>query len=168
MARQETKMGGNIITLIGPKLEVGDRAPDFTVLDNELLPKHLDDYEGKIKLISVVPSLDTKVCDMQTHRFNEEAAKLGDDTVILTISMDLPFAQKRWCGNSGIENVITLSDHRHASFGESYGILIEELRLLNRAIFVIDKDDSIGYIEIVEENHNHPDYDKALEAVRTI
>lgn len=161
-------MGGNLITLIGPELKEGEGAPDFTVLDNDLLPKHLDDYRGKIKLISVVPSLDTKVCDVQTRKFNELAVDMSLDTVVLTISMDLPFAQKRWCGNAGVERVETLSDHRYASFGEAYGVLIDELRLLNRSIFIIDKEDVIRYIEIVAENHDHPDYDKALEALQTL
>mgnify|MGYP006302737283 CR=1 FL=1 len=168
MERQETKMGGNIVTLIGPKLEEGEEAPDFSVLDNDLMPKHLDDYQGKVKLISVVPSLDTKVCDLQTRKFNELAVDMDPDVVVLTISMDLPFAQKRWCGNAGVERVETLSDHRYASFGEQYGVLIEELRLLNRAIFIIDKQEIIRYIEIVEENHNHPDYDKALEGLKNL
>ena len=137
MERVETKMGGNDITLIGPELAVGEEAPDFTVLDNDLLPKGLDDYKGKIKLISVVPSLDTGVCATQTRKFNEAAAGFSDDVVILTLSMDLPFAQKRWCGAEGIDNVITLSDHKLASFGEAYGVLIKELRLLNRAVFFL-------------------------------
>ena len=151
MERQETQMGGNIITLIGEKPEVGEEAPDFIALDNDLMPKNLNDFTGKMKLISVVPSLDTKVCDMQTRKFNEEAANFGDDVIVLTISMDLPFAQKRWCGNAGVDQVITLSDHRYASFGENYGMLIKELRLLNRGIFIIDKNDVIRYIEVVEE-----------------
>lgn len=168
MERQETKMGGNVITLIGPKLNVGDKAPDFTVLDNGLLPKNLDDFGGKIKLISVVPSLDTGVCSLQTQRFNQEAANLGDDVVVLTISTDLPFAQARWCGAEGVDQVITLSDHRDTDFGEAYGVLIKELRLLNRAIFILDKENIIRYIEIVAENHDHPDYDSALAALKEL
>jgi len=166
--RQVTKMGGNIITLVGRELHVGDSAPDFTVLDNGLLPKTLEDYQGKIKLISVVPSLDTGVCDMQTRKFNELAADLSPDVEILTISMDLPFAQKRWCNLTGSTQLETLSDHRYASFGENYGVLIKELRLLNRSIFLLDKDDKVRYIEIVEENHNHPDYNAAIEALREL
>ena len=163
--RQVTKMGGNVITLVGPELQAGDIAPDFTVLNNDLLPKSLEDYQGKLKLISVVPSLDTGVCDTQTRKFNEAAADFSPDIEVLTISMDLPFAQKRWCGAAGIDRVETLSDHRFAAFGENYGVLIKELRLLNRSIFVIDRSDIIQYIEIVSENHNHPDYEAALEAV---
>ena len=168
MERQITKMGGNIITLEGMIVEEGDRAPEFTVLDNDLLPKHLSDYSGKIKLISVVPSLDTGVCDAQTRKFNELATSFGNDVVVLTISMDLPFAQKRWCGAAGVDNVETLSDHRDASFGLNYGVLIKELRLLNRAIFIIDKNDIVRYVEIVEENHNHPNYDRAVNALKGI
>ncbi len=166
--RQVSKMGGNVITLVGPELQVGERAPDFTVLDNDLLPKSLEDFQGKIKLISAVPSLDTGVCDLQTRKFNELAAGLSPEVEVLTISMDLPFAQKRWCNLSGSSRVETLSDHRYASFGENYGILIKELRLLNRSIFLLDKDDNIRYIEIIEENHNHPDYDSAMEALRAL
>jgi len=165
MERSTTTMGGNAITLIGPELKVNDQAPDFTVLDTDLMPKTLTDFKGKKKLISVVPSLDTGVCDAQTRRFNEEAAKLGDDVVILTISVDLPFAQKRWCGAAGVDQVVTLSDHRDVDFGQRYGLLIKELRLLNRAIFIIDEKDVIRYIEIVGENTEHPDYDSALSTL---
>lgn len=168
MERKETKMGGNDITLIGPKLSAGDSAPDFTVLDNDLIPKGLADFEGKVKLISVVPSLDTGVCAVQTRKFNEAASDFGEDVVILTISMDLPFAQKRWCGAEGIDRVITLSDHKLASFGEAYGVLIKELRLLNRAVFIVDKDNNVAYVEIVEENHDHPDYEAALGALKKV
>lgn len=168
MERKETLMGGNTITLIGPKLQTGDRAPEFRVLDNDLLPKTLEDFRGKIKLISVVPSLDTRVCDLQTKKFNEIASEQSNKVVILTISVDLPFAQKRWCGTERVERVITLSDHRDTDFGIKYGVLIKELRLLNRAIFLVDEKDIIRYSEIVEENHNHPDYEKALEALREL
>ena len=168
MERQITKMGGNVITLEGQEHSAGDNAPEFMVLDNELMPRHLSDFSGKIKLISVVPSLDTGVCDAQTRRFNELASGFSRDVVVLTISMDLPFAQKRWCGAAGVDRVMTLSDHREASFGLNYGVLIKELRLLNRSIFIIDKGDIIRYIEIVEENHDHPDYEKAINALRTL
>ncbi|MFP4267772.1 MAG: thiol peroxidase [Spirochaetaceae bacterium] len=166
--RQTTKMGGNDITLLGPVLKVGDKAPDFTVLDTDLIPKTINDYEGKTLLISVVPSLDTGVCDMQTRKFNEMAADLSQDVAVLTVSMDLPFAQKRWCGAAGIERVETLSDHRWADFGEKYGVLIKELRLLNRSIFIVDQEGTIRYIELVEENHNHPDYETAIEALKKL
>jgi thiol peroxidase len=166
--RQETYMGGNPITLLGPKPDIGKAAPDFSVLDIDLLPKHLDDYTGKIKIISVIPSIDTGVCSVQTRKFNEFAAGLDDSVVVLTISMDLPFAQKRWCGAEGVDRVQVLSDHREASFGENYGVLIKELRLLNRAVFIIDKTDTLRYIEIVRENHDHPDYERALEALKNM
>ncbi|MFP4491322.1 MAG: thiol peroxidase [Spirochaetaceae bacterium] len=166
--RQTTKMGGNDITLLGPVLKVGDKAPDFTVLDTDLIPKTINDYEGKTLLISVVPSLDTGVCDMQTRKFNEMAADLSQDVAVLTVSMDLPFAQKRWCGAAGIERVETLSDHRWADFGEKYGVLIKELRLLNRSIFIVDQEGTIRYIELVEENHNHADYETAIEALKKL
>jgi len=168
MEKKNIYMGGNLITLTGPVLKVGDEAPDFTVLDNQLLPKSLADFFGKIKLISVVPSLDTRICDLQTRRFNAEASRLSEEVAILTISMDLPFAQARWCGAAEVDKVITLSDHRYASFGENYGVLIEELRLLSRSIFIIDKKNIIRYIQLVEENHNPPDYEDALKALKKI
>lgn len=157
--------GGNPVTLMGSQLKVGDKAPNFEVLANDLSPVTLDDTKGKVRLISVVPSLDTGVCDAQTRRFNEEAAKLEGVTV-LTISVDLPFAQKRWCGAAGIENVQTLSDHRELSFGEAYGVAIKELRLLARAVFVVDSNDTITYVEYVDEVTNHPNYEAAIEAAK--
>lgn len=155
----------NPVTLLGTEVIVGNDAPNFTVLNNALEEKTLDDYSGKIKIISVVPSLDTGVCQLQTKRFNEEADKL-DDVQVLTISMDLPFAQARWCGAEGIENIDVLSDHREASFGKKYGVLIKELRLLARAVFVVDANDQVVYVEYVPEVTDHPNYDAALEAAR--
>jgi thiol peroxidase len=157
----------NPLTLLGPQIKVGDRAPNFTVLTNELKPFTLKDTAGKVRILSIVPSLDTPVCDQQTRRFNVEAAKLPN-VEILTISMDLPFAQKRWCGAAGIDKVRTLSDHRDASFGFAYGTLIEELRLESRAIFVLDKDDTVRYVEYVKEISTHPNYDAALQAARQL
>jgi thiol peroxidase len=157
---------GNPLTVVGSAVKVGDKTPDFTVLDKDLKEAKLSDFTGKIKVISVTPSLDTPVCDMQARRFNEEAAKLPDDVVVLNISMDLPFAISRFCTTAGIDKVKAFSDHRDASFGNAYGVLIKELRLLARSIFVIDKDDIITYIEIVPEITNHPDYNMALEIVR--
>ncbi|MCX7794283.1 MAG: thiol peroxidase [Thermodesulfovibrionales bacterium] len=157
---------GNPLTLIGPVLNVGDKAPDFSVLDKDLKEVRLSDFAGKIKIISVTPSLDTPVCDMQARRFNEEAARLPEDVVVLNISMDLPFAISRFCTTAGIDKVKAYSDHRDASFGNAYGVLIKELRLLARSIFVIDKNDRIIYIEIVPEITNQPDYDKAIEIVK--
>ncbi|MEO3944193.1 thiol peroxidase [Gorillibacterium sp. CAU 1737] len=159
---------GNPLTLIGPKLEAGGQAPDFTVSKNLLESASLQDFSGKIKLISVVPSLDTGVCDAQTRRFNQEAAKLGEDVVILTISTDLPPAQARWCGAAGVDQVVVLSDHKDVSFGTAYGVLIKELRLLMRSIFVLDKENKLHYVEYLSEMSEHPDYDKAIAAVREL
>ena len=156
------------VTLLGTKVRVGDVAPDFTVLSNDLSPVTLADSKGKVRLVSVVPSLDTGVCATQTRKFNEEASALGDDVTILTVSVDLPFAQKRWCGAEGIEAVQTVSDHRDLSFGEAYGVVIKELRLLARSVFVIDKDDKVVYVEYVPEVTDHPNYDKATEAVKQL
>ncbi|WP_188453404.1 thiol peroxidase [Virgibacillus oceani] len=153
------------VTLLGKEIKVGDNAPEFTVLSNDLQEVTLDNYKGKVKLISVVPSIDTGVCSEQTRRFNEEADKIAGAHV-LTISMDLPFAQKRWCAANGIKNLDTLSDHRDADFGEKYGVLIKELRLLSRSIFVVDSNNKVTYVEYVNEVTNHPDYDKALEAAK--
>ncbi|OIU70846.1 thiol peroxidase [Rossellomorea aquimaris] len=155
----------NPVTLLGSEVKVGDKAPDFTVLANDLSEVTLNDSKGKVRLISVVPSIDTGVCDAQTRKFNEEAAKF-DNVEVLTVSVDLPFAQKRWCGANGIENVQTLSDHRDLSFAEAYGVHIQELRLLARAVFVVDSSDEVTYVEYVSEATNHPDYDAAVEAVK--
>ena len=154
------------ITLSGQQVKEGDIAPDFTVLDNSLNQITLEDYKGKKKLISVVPSIDTGVCDQQTRKFNEEASQ--EDGVVLTISVDLPFAQKRWCASNGLENVVTLSDHRDLSFGENFVVVMEELRLLARSVFVLDESNKIVYKEIVSEGTNFPDFDAALEAYRNI
>lgn len=161
-------MKGNPLTLVGKELKVGDPAPDFEVLDNDLAPVKLSSFRGKICVISSVPSLDTPVCDMETRRFNEEAGKLGTDVVILTISMDLPFAQKRWCGAAGVDKVITLSDHREASFGKAYGVLIKELRLLARTVLVVDGGGIIRYVQAVKEQTQEPDYDAVLDAVNAL
>jgi len=158
----------NPVTLVGDEVKVGSKAPNFTVVDNGLGEKTLQDFAGKKILVSVVPSLDTGVCDAQTRRFNEEAAAFGEDVIVLTISMDLPFAQKRWCGANGIDNVVTLSDHRDASFGDAFGVRMKELRLLARSIFVIDATGTVTYAEYVSEGTNHPDYDKALEALKAL
>ena len=156
---------GNPLTLLGNEVKVGDKAPDFTVLDNDLSPASLSECRGKTCIIASVPSLDTAVCSTEARRFNESAAKMGPEVKVLVISMDLPFAQKRWCAAEGIENVQTLSDHRDASFGSAYGVLIKELRLLARAVFIVDKDGIIRYRQIVHEVTNEPDYDEVLSAV---
>ncbi|MBM7644819.1 thiol peroxidase [Scopulibacillus daqui] len=160
----EVTFKGNPVTLIGEEVKAGDQAPDFTALDNSLAEKTLNDYKG-VRIISVVPSLDTGVCDAQTRRFNEEATKL-DNVSVITISCDLPFAQKRWCGDSGLENAVTLSDHRDLSFGQAYGVVMKELRLLARAVFVVDSNNKVAYAEYVSEGTNHPDYESALKAAK--
>jgi thiol peroxidase len=157
---------GGPLTLIGKELKAGDKAPDFKVVDNGLKPVTLASTKGKTRLISVVPSIDTPVCDLQTKRFNQEAAKLPENVAVLTISMDLPFAQARWCGAAGIDKIQLLSDYQDHSFGEAYGVLIKELKLLSRAIFVIGADDTVKYVEYVKEITTHPDYDKALAAAK--
>jgi thiol peroxidase len=157
---------GNPLTLVGNPVKVGDKAPDAEVLANDLLPVRLSGFRGKICVICSVPSLDTPVCDTQTRKFNEQAASLGDDVVVLTISMDLPFAQKRWCGSANIKNVQTLSDHNKAEFGNAFGLLIKELRLLARAVFVVDADGIIRYIQIVDELTHEPDYEAAIKAAK--
>ncbi len=160
-------IGGEPMTLIGTEVRVGDKAPDFTALKGDMSPYSLSDAGDKVKVISVVTSLDTGVCETQTIRFNEEAADL-EDVVILTISVDLPFAQKRFCSVNDIDNVVTLSDYRELDFGTKYGFEIEELRLLSRGIVVLDKDNKVKHVEYVSENSNHPDYDKALEVVKSL
>ena len=159
---------GNPLTLAGTEVKVGVSAPDVEVLGNDLSPVRLSSYKGTVCVISVVPSLDTPVCDMQTRKFNEAAGNLGENVAILTISMDLPFAQARWCGAAGVDKVVTLSDHRDAAFGEAYGLLIKELRLLARAIFVVDPGGTVRYFQIVKEIGEEPNYDDALEAVKKL
>ena len=161
-------MHGNPLTLLGSDVNTGDTAPDATLLDNDLNPVTISSYKGKVCVISSVPSLDTPVCDIETRRFNQEAEALGGDVAILTVSMDLPFAQKRWCGAAGIDRVITLSDHRDATFGEAYGMLVKELRLLARAIHVIDREGVIRYIQIVNEMSEEPDYAEVIESIKKL
>ncbi|MGQ8871585.1 thiol peroxidase [Paenibacillus sp. TSA_86.1] len=159
---------GNPITLIGPELKVGDQAPDFTVSKNLIEDASLKDFAGKIKLISVVPSLDTGVCDAQTRRFNVEAADLGENVVVLTISVDLPFAQERWCGAAGVDRVVTLSDYKTRSFGENFGVLIKEFQLDMRSIFVLDAEDKITYVEYLPEMTDSPNFEQAIAAVKAL
>lgn len=158
---------GNPVTLVGNEVKVGDTAPDFSVLANDLSAVTLKDTEGKVRIISVVPSIDTGVCDAQTRKFNEEASKL-DNVQVLTVSMDLPFAQKRWCAAAGLENIQIVSDHRDASFGEAYGVLMKELRLLGRSVFVLDSNNKVVHVEYVSEGTSHPDYKAALEAAKSV
>ena len=161
-------MKGNPVTLVGKELNVGDNAPDAALVANDLSEFKLSSLKGKKVILSVVPSLDTGICDLQTKRFNQEAAKLGDSVRILTISMDLPFAQKRWCGATHSDKITTLSDHRSGAFGEAYGVLIKGLRLLTRAIFIIDEKGKIRYKQIVPEITTEPKYDDALNALKKI
>ena len=164
----EITFQGNPLTLLGSAINVGDSAPDVVLLGNDLSPVQLSAYKGKVCVISVVPSLDTPVCDMQTRKFNEEAGSLGEHVAILTMSMDLPFAQARWCGTAGVDKVATLSDHRDAAFGEAFGLLIKELRLLARAVLVVDQEGIIQYIQLVKEVTEEPDYSAVLEAVKKL
>ena len=161
-----TTLKGNPLTLVGPELHAGDTAPDFHVVDNGLKPVTLKDTGNQVRIISVIPSLDTPVCDAQTKRFNEEAGKLPNVSII-TVSMDLPFAQKRWCTSFNVDHVKMLSDHVDGSFGSSYGTLIKELRIESRAIFVVDPENKIRHVEYVKEVADHPDYEAALSAARS-
>lgn len=171
MAKKKTGVitfKGNPMTLLGPELKIGAAAPEFKVVDNGLQPVTLADSQGKVRVITVVPSLDTPVCDTMTRKFNEEAAKLPENVIVYAVSLDLPFAQKRWCGNAGIEKVKTLSDYQERSFGLNYGLLIDELKLLARAVLVIDQKGTIAYQEIVKEVTAEPDYNAALAATRAL
>ena len=161
-------MEGKPLTLVGNEVKVGEPVPDCEVVGKDLEPVKLSSFKGKVCIISSFPSLDTSVCDIMTRKFNEEAMALGEDVVVLAISMDLPFAQARWCVAADVENVNMLSDHRSASFGQAFGVLIKDLRLLARAVFVIDKEGIIRYIEIVDELTHEPDYEAALKAVREV
>ncbi len=159
---------GKPLTLVGNALKPGDPAPDATVLKQDLTPINIHDYKGHVLLISVVPSLDTSVCSAQTKRFNEEASQLPDSVKVITVSMDLPFAQKRFCGAEGIDKIEALSDHREGAFGQAYGTLVKELRILCRAVFVVDAQGVVRYAEYVPEITNHPNYEAALQVVRQL
>ncbi len=159
-------MKGNPLTLVGNEVRVGDVMPDCEVVGKELVPVKLSSFRGKVCIISSFPSLDTSVCDMMARRFNEEAVALGDDVAVLAISMDLPFAQDRWCIAADVKNVNMFSDHRTASFGLAFGVLIKELRLLARAVFVVDRQGIVRYTQIVGELTDEPDYEAALEVVK--
>jgi thiol peroxidase len=157
---------GNPVTLLGDEVRIGQKAPDAELVANDLSAVKLSSFHGKVCILSSVPSLDTPVCDVETRRFNAEAAKLGPDVAVLTVSMDLPFAQSRWCGAAGVKNVQTLSDHRESSLGKSYGVLIKDLRLLARAVFVVDKAGVVRYHELVKEIASEPNYEAALKAAK--
>ncbi|MDP4185790.1 MAG: thiol peroxidase [Bacteroidota bacterium] len=164
--KNKVTFAGNPVTLVGQEVHVGEIAPDFSVINSGLQPVHLSDYKDKIKVIAVYPSIDTGVCAAQNRRFNAEAEKLGEDVVVLSVSCDLPFAQKRFCAAEGLNNVTTLSDHRETDFGLKYGFLMKELRLLSRGTVIVDKGDVIRYVEYVPEVTLEPNYEKALEVVR--
>ena len=169
MAEERTgavTMRGNPLTLIGPELKAGQKAPNVTLVGKAMKPVALDEFKGKVRIIASVPSLDTPVCDAETRRFNEEAGKLPGGVEVLTVSMDLPFAQARWCGAASVDKVTTLSDWRAAEFGQKYGALIKELHLLARAVFVVDKNDNLAHVEYVKEVANQPNFEAALEAAR--
>jgi thiol peroxidase len=159
---------GNPLTLLGAEVKTGDMAPNFNVLANDLSEVSLETDKGKARLLLSVPSLDTPVCDAETRRFNAEAGKFPDNVMVYTISCDLPFAQARWCGTAEVKNLRTLSDHRSLSFGEAYGTWIKELRLLSRAVFLVDENDTVRYVEYVREIGEHPNYDAVIDAVRKL
>jgi len=161
-------MRGNPLTLVGKEIKPGDKAPDTKLVANNLSEVSLSSYRGKVLVISSVPSLDTPVCDVETKRFNKEAAKLGDKVKIVTVSMDLPFAQSRWCGAAGVKEVVTLSDHRDAAFGDQWGVMIKGLRLLARCIWVVDSQGTVKYVQLVGEVADEPDYDAVLAAVKKL
>jgi thiol peroxidase len=159
---------GSPLTLLGEEPALGMPAPEFQALDVELKPVGLGSFKGKICVLCSVPSLDTPVCDMETRRFNQEAVNLGQDVEVVVVSMDLPFAQRRWCAGAGVDRVRTVSDHRDASFGLAYGTLIKELRLLTRAVFVVDRNGVLTYSQWVKEITKEPDYEEVLEAIERI
>ena len=161
-------MRGNPLALAGTPIKVGDKAPDFALVGLDLKAKRLADFDGKIIVLSAVPSIDTGICDAETRRFNELAPSMGDDVVVLTVSVDLPFAQKRWCGAAGIENVTMLSDHFDVKFGDSYGVHVKDLRILARCIFIIDQDGVVRYVQLVPEIGQEPDYDEVMEALKNL
>jgi len=165
--RENITMGGNPIKLLGNEIKVNDKAPDFSAVNKDMTPFQFSDLKGKLKIISVVPSVDTKICEFQTISFNEEATK-HPEVVVLTISVDLPFAQQRFCVANDIENSIVVSDHRTLDFGMKYGFAIDNIRLLARGIVVVDQDDTVRYVEYVKEVGTHPDYEKVLEFVKTL
>ena len=159
---------GGPLTLVGDEVQVGQPAPAFTAVANDLSEYQLSNDQGKVIVLAAVPSLDTGICDMETRKFNELAASLGEDVQIVTISMDLPFAQARWCGAAGVDQVKTVSDYKGPEFGPKYGLLIKELHLLARAVLVIDKQGVVQYYQLVPEVAEEPDYDAVIEAVKKL
>jgi len=165
---RKVTFAGNAITLVGKEIKIGVTADNFTALNQELTPVQLSDFEGKVKILSIFPSIDTGVCSAQTHRFNKEAASLNDNIQIITLSNDLPFALGRFCGAEGIDNLITLSDHKELDFGLKYGFVVEELRLLARGVIVLDQNNIVQYIEYVPEMTNEPNYEAALKVAKSL
>jgi thiol peroxidase len=159
---------GNPLTLLGAELKIGDKAPDAEALNQAARPVKLSSFFDKVLILSTVPSLDTATCDLETRTFNRRAVELGPDVAIVTVSVDLPFAQKRWCGAAGVDKVTTLSDHRDTAVGKAYGVLVKESRLLARAVFVIDRSGVIQYIQFVPEMSHEPDYDAVLAAAKKL
>lgn len=167
--QKDIKFGGNPVTITGKEIKIGDKAPNFNAVNNDLSVFDFHkETEGKIKIISAVPSVDTKVCSLQTIRFNDEASKLSDDVVIVTVSVDLPFAQERFCGAEGIKNIHVVSDYKDLDFGQKYGFIIDEFRLLTRGVVIVDKDNIVKYVEFVKEVTNYPDFDRALKEVKKL
>jgi len=165
---QKVTFKGNPVTLVGKEIKVNDKAINFSVLNNGLEEVKLSDYDGKVKILSLFPSVDTGVCSKQNHTFNKEAANLSDDIVILAISNDLPFALTRFCGAEGIDKIVTLSDHKNLDFSSNYGFLVDELRLIARGVVVIDKDNIVKYVEYVKEIIEEPDYDAAISVAKNL
>ena len=166
--RNDITFDGGAVTLVGNEIKVGDKAPEFKALNNDLSVFDSVDLNGKVRIFSAVPSIDTGVCSIQTKKFNEMATELGDNVHVITISNDLPFAQARFCAAEGIERAIIVSDHKDLDFSNKYGFLIEELRLLTRGVVVVGSDDQVKYVEYVQEVTTEPDYDKALEEVKKL
>lgn len=162
-----TTFKGEFVTIIGKQLKVGEQLPDFTLVNPDLVKQSLADFEGKKKVLSIVPSVDTGICDAQTRQFNQSLSDM-ENTVVLTVSCDLPFAQKRWCGASGIENALLLSDYYNQSFGNAYGVLMEEWHLLARAVIVANEQNEITYVEYLDNVNSHPDYEAAINAVKEL
>ena len=165
--KDKVTFAGNPLTIVGNEISIGQKAPEFEVLNGDLQPKKLSDYSGKVRVIAVYPSIDTSVCAAQNRKFNEIAHSLKD-VVVLSVSCDLPFAQKRFCAAEGLDSIVTLSDHKDVDFGLNYGFLIKELRLLARGTVIVDKNDTIQYVEWVPEVTEEPNYDKALEVVKSL
>jgi thiol peroxidase len=165
---EKVTMQGKPLTLEGHELKIGDKAPRFTLTAPDMNTVTMENFAGKTLVISTIPSLDTPVCDAQVRRFNDEAAKMSNDIKILAISMDLPFAQKRWCGNAGIDNVKTLSDYKTRQFAKDYGLLIKELNLIARSVLILDKNHKVRYIQLVNEVGQEPNYEDALKALAEI